>query len=180
MYSDEQLQANLTELGVGQVVSILFSRYKHLVYGVCLKYLGQAAEAEDTTQLIFEKLLDSLPKQQQLQSLKAWLYTVSKNQCLMKIRGDKHNTVLKDDLSGIIVESDDGLHLALEKEENLNKMHAAVQLLEPQQRICVEQFYLQQKSYAQIQAQNGFTFAEVKSYIQNGKRNLKKLMSTNG
>jgi RNA polymerase sigma factor (sigma-70 family) len=167
------------EVGISEVLSVLFGRYKHLVYGVCLKYLGQAAEAEDATQQIFEKLLATLPKQKELQSLKAWLYTVSKNHCLMKLRGATNKVVLKDDLSMLHVESDESLHLALEKEDNLNKMHAAVQLLEPQQRVCVEQFYLQQKSYAQIQAQNGFTFAEVKSFIQNGKRKLKKLMSTN-
>jgi len=38
-------------------------------------------------------------------------------------------------------------------------------------------FYLEKLSYQQIMEQTGLTFIQVKSYIQNGKRNLKIILS---
>ena len=44
------------------------------------------------------------------------------------------------------------------------------------QRICIDLFQLQEKSYKEIMASTGFDFKQVKTHIQNGKRNLKLLV----
>jgi RNA polymerase sigma-70 factor (ECF subfamily) len=40
----------------------------------------------------------------------------------------------------------------------------------------VERFYLHQQSYQQIAEGTGYSLSQVKSHIQNGKRNLKLLL----
>ncbi|HKZ68006.1 MAG TPA: sigma factor-like helix-turn-helix DNA-binding protein, partial [Chitinophagaceae bacterium] len=52
----------------------------------------------------------------------------------------------------------------------------ALKELNPEQQQCVTLFYLQKKSYQEISDATGFTMLQVKSYIQNGKRNLKLLI----
>jgi RNA polymerase sigma factor (sigma-70 family) len=154
----------------------LFNRYQHLVVSVCYKYLQDKELAKDALMQIFEKLVTELPKQN-IQYFKAWIHTVAKNHCLMQIRKVKLPIKQVEDLENYDMENDDGLHLAIQKEEDINKMHAALQQIDPKQRMCIDLFYLQKKSYADIQTQTGFTFMEVKSYIQNGKRKLKQLIS---
>lgn len=154
----------------------LYNRYKHLVLGICLKYLSPKENAQDATQQIFEKLYFELPKQN-IAFFKAWLHTVSKNYCLMQLRKVKLPIKVTDDIEKYDMENTDTLHLAIEKETNLNNMHQALGKLEPNQKICIEAFYLNKKSYNDIISQTGFTFMEVKSYIQNGKRNLKNILT---
>jgi RNA polymerase sigma factor (sigma-70 family) len=156
----------------------LYNRYRHLVLGICLKYLSPKEAAQDAVQQIFEKLYLDLPAQN-IAFFKAWLHTVSKNYCLMQLRKVKIPIKATDDIEKYDMENTDTMHLAIEKETNLNKMHDALGQLEPNQKICIEAFYLNKKSYNDIISITGFTFMEVKSYIQNGKRNLKNLMLVN-
>ena len=55
-------------------------------------------------------------------------------------------------------------------------MDEAMKELNPEQKQCVTLFYLQKKSYQEINEITGFSMLQVKSYIQNGKRNLKILI----
>ncbi|MEO5673400.1 MAG: sigma-70 family RNA polymerase sigma factor [Chitinophagales bacterium] len=171
--SDAELISRYKQSGDPAIIGELYERYAHLVLGVCLKYLKHYEDAGDASIEIFEQLLQKL-KSHEISNFKSWLYTVSKNHCLMKLRRKNHHLELHDDLSEI-VESNQGLHppSVNEKEEQLRHLEEAVLLLSAEQRQCVELFYLNELSYEQIMLQTGFTFREVKSYIQNGKRNLK-------
>jgi RNA polymerase sigma factor (sigma-70 family) len=154
----------------------LFNRYQHLVVSICYKYFQERELAKDAMMQIFEKLMVDLPKQD-IQYFKAWLHTVSKNYCLMQLRKAKLPTKHVENIENYDMENDEGLHLAIEKEINITKMYEAIAQIDDKQRLCINLFYLKKKSYADIQAQTGFTFMEVKSFIQNGKRKLKLLMS---
>ena len=75
-----------------------------------------------------------------------------------------------------LVESERELSLLDEvdsREEQLTHLEEALQLLNEEQRLCLELFYLQQKSYQEVSELTGYDMKQVKSYIQNGKRNLK-------
>ena len=154
----------------------LFDRYQHLVVSICYKYYLDKEMAKDAMMQIFEKLMVDLPKQE-IQFFKAWLHTVSRNYCLMQLRKAKLPTKHVENIENYDMENEEGLHLAMQKEENLTKMHQSIMQLDKKQRVCIDLFYLQNKSYADIQSATGFTFMEVKSFIQNGKRKLKLLMS---
>jgi RNA polymerase sigma factor (sigma-70 family) len=154
----------------------LFNRYQHLVVSICYKYFLDKEMAKDAMMQIFEKLMRDLPKQE-IQYFKAWLHIVAKNHCLMQLRKAKLPMKHVENIENYDMENDDGLHLAIEKEQNINKMHKALSQLDDKQKTCIDLFYLQKKSYADIQSATGFTFMEVKSFIQNGKRKLKILMT---
>jgi RNA polymerase sigma factor (sigma-70 family) len=156
-------------------LGVLFERYHHLIVAVCYKYYNNSESAKDATMQVFEKLITTLPKQD-IQNFKAWLLTVSKNHCLMDLRKKKLPITITPFIENLNVESDQNLHLLQEKEDNLEKMMTCMAQIEEKQRLCLELFYLQDKSYAAIQEQTGFDFMEVKSFIQNGKRKLKLLM----
>lgn len=162
-------------------VGELYARYMHLVYGVCMKYFENAEDSHDATIEIFEKLLEDL-KNHEIDYFKGWLYSVAKNHCLMKFRKDKTRIENRPDLQEELVkvmEWDTNVHLdnGSPKEEQLITVEEAILQLSAEQRLCIELFYLQEKSYQQIMEQTGFDFRQVKSFIQNGKRNLKNLLS---
>ncbi len=177
--TDEQLVQLYSQQADDAALGELFTRYQHLVVSVCYKYLQDIELAKDALQQIFEKLTTILPQQQNIVLFKAWLHTVAKNHCLMQLRKTTLPIKQVENIENYDVENDQSMHLVLEKEEQLNNMHKAMQLLEDKQQRCLDLFYLQKMSYAAIQSQTGFTFMEVKSCIQNGKRNLKKIMLEN-
>ena len=141
-----------------------------------MKYLKNEEEAKDCVQQVFLKAITELHKYK-VDYFKSWLYTVAKNHCLMKLRDKgKYNLEITEHLSGTIEENTVETHLALEKDQALNAVETALLQLNNEQQQCVTLFYLQKKSYHEITEITGFTLLQVKSYIQNGKRNLKLLM----
>ncbi|MEJ7627770.1 MAG: sigma-70 family RNA polymerase sigma factor [Ferruginibacter sp.] len=152
-------------------LGILLQRYTILLYGVCMKYLKNEEEAKDGVQQVFLKVLNELPRYK-VEYFKSWLYMVAKNHCLMKLRGK--GTYTSELNEKVLAEPEvmDFMTVA-EKEKNLDQMAAALLTLNIEQQQCISMFYLEKKSYNQIAGLTGFTVMQVKSYIQNGKRNLK-------
>ena len=179
--NDEELLAQYRQTGSNTLIGELYERYSHLVYGVCMKYLENNEDSRDATIEIFEKLLDDL-KKHEVTYFRGWLYSVAKNHCLMKFRKDKkrieNHPELQDDLVRIM-EWEGNLHLdnGLQEKNEMVNVEEAILQLPAEQRTCIELFYLQEKSYQQIEEQTGFSFNQVKSFIQNGKRNLKNLLN---
>ncbi|MEZ4776860.1 MAG: sigma-70 family RNA polymerase sigma factor [Bacteroidia bacterium] len=176
--SDEELVLEYKESGDTAFVGELFERYTHLVYLVCMKYLKDPMESEDMAMRIFEKLLIDL-KKYEVRKFKFWLHTVTKNQCLIWLDKSKRAREKADEYLETepgFVESKEILSLLDDgdsTEHQLNRLELAMERLNEEQRICVELFYLQQKSYQEVADETGFSMKQVKSYIQNGKRNLK-------
>ncbi len=158
-------------------VGILYKRYAHLVLGLSIKYLKDQDEAKDAVMHIFEKLMSDLLKHE-VQYFKSWLYTFSKNHCLMIIRKKQARLNKEMDLqihASSFMETETDLHLNTHeaKEMEYNFLEKALEELNEEQRTCIDLFYLKEKSYQEISNTTGFTLNEVKSFIQNGKRNLK-------
>ncbi len=156
-------------------VGELFRRYKHLVLGVCLKYLKNAHDAEDAVMEIFEKLHLDLQKGD-VTYFKSWLYIVARNHCLMRLR----KAGLPVEFPEILPQNADDTEGVLEdvkiKEALLQKMEMGLGLLKPEQRMCLELFFLKDKSYKDIMRETGLSLNEIKTHVQNGKLNLKKMM----
>ena len=156
-------------------LGILLPRYTLLLLGVCMKYVKDEEEARDCVQQIFMKVITELPKYR-VEYFKSWIYTIARNHCLMKLR-DQHGrqTQLSDSLLvAWDVEPGDNPHW--EKEQLLQVMSGALEELGKEQKQCVTLFYLEKRSYQEIASTTGFTLMQVKSYIQNGKRNLKLMI----
>jgi RNA polymerase sigma factor (sigma-70 family) len=157
------------------VLADLYQRYMDLIYGVCLKYLPDAEQAKDAVMNIFEELVQKL-QHHQVDNFKAWVYTVAKNHCLMQLRSRKNIKITE--LSPVFVQTEENLHLngVPEKEQQLQSMEYCLKTLPAEQKQCVELFYLQGKSYNEIVEVTGFDWKQVRSFIQNGRRNLKICM----
>lgn len=153
-------------------LGILLQRYTMLLLGVCMKYLKNEEEAKDAVQQVFLKVLNELPKYK-VDYFKSWIYMVAKNHCLMKFRDKrKFTSAINDDLLAAPHDTAE-MNLLMERESRLNELAAALLHLNAEQQKCVSMFYLEKKSYQQISSLTGFSIMQVKSHIQNGKRNLK-------
>ena len=157
------------------ILALLYQRYMELVYGVCLKYLPDEEAAKDAVMNIFEELINKL-KHHQVDNFRGWLHVVAKNHCLMILRSPKN--LKTSTLNEVVVQFEENVHLngVMEKEEQLDQMTECLQTLPVEQQRCVELFYLQNKSYNEIVDITGFDWKSVRSYIQNGRRNLKICM----
>jgi RNA polymerase sigma-70 factor (ECF subfamily) len=154
-------------------LGILLQRYTLLLLGVCMKYLKNEEEAKDSVQQVFLKVIQELHKYK-VEYFKSWLYMVAKNHCLMKLRDrqGKIPTELTERITATPEEETDRQAL-LQNDHTLDLMEAGLKELNREQQQCVTLFYLEKKSYQEITEQTGFSMLQVKSYIQNGKRNLK-------
>jgi RNA polymerase sigma factor (sigma-70 family) len=157
-------------------LGILLQRYTLLLLGVSMKYLKNEEEAKDSVQQVFLKVIQELHKYK-VDYFKSWLYMVAKNHCLMKLRDrqGKITAEINDRLAAKPEEATDFQRL-LQNDHVLDLMESAIKDLNAEQQQCVTLFYLQKKSYQQISEATGYTMLRVKSYIQNGKRNLKILI----
>ena len=174
--SDQELLQKFNQTGNNHWLGILLQRYTFLLLGVCMKYLKNEEEAKDAVQQIFLKAITELQKYK-VDYIKSWLYMVAKNYCLMKLR-DRQGKIpkeLNENIAGSLEASNDNTAL-LEKENILNVIEAVLPELNEEQKICVTLFYLQKKSYSDIAEETRYSLPQVKSFIQNGKRNLKILV----
>ncbi len=187
LYTDMELLRLYKESGELAYWGELYTRYTSLVYGVCLKYLKDRDEAKDAMMQLFEKLVATLLTHD-VENFKSWLYVTARNHCLMQLRAQNAKpsvrgfTEGKQGFSPELVENQFLLHLdeEPEMEQNLSKLEKCIDLLVNDQQQCVRLFYLQEKCYKEITELTGFDLNKVKSYIQNGKRNLKICMEQNG
>lgn len=176
-FSDAELIEQYCQSADVQFIGDLYERYMHLVYGVCLKYLKEREEAKDAVVQIFEKLITEIPRQK-IENFKPWLYVVTKNYCLMQLRSKQ--TEQKHEKEWLInapvfMESDEDLHpLDNGNGQELDlALKACIQKLKNEQRQCIELFYFDNRCYHEISDLLNIDIRKVKSYIQNGKRNLK-------
>ena len=175
-HSDQQLLENYYKDGNAEWLGVLLPRYTLLLLGVCMKYLKNEEEAKDCVQQVFLKAITELGKYR-VEYFKAWIYMVAKNHCLMKIRDKQGKRAVE--ISDHHVQTEHLEHEGnphLEKDELLNRMSVALEQLNEEQKQCIILFYLEKRSYQEIAESTGFTLMQVKSYIQNGKRNLKIML----
>ena len=172
---DEELVQSYRSTGDLKVLGELYQRYMDLVYGVCLKYLKDPEPAKDAVLVVFEELITKLQKHE-VAHFKGWLYQLSKNHCLMILRSEKKFTKAQIDVS--LMQNEEIVHLngELEKEQNFKHLHYCLGQLVAEQKDVLELFYLKGKCYNEIVTLTGIEWKKVRSFIQNGRRNLKICM----
>jgi RNA polymerase sigma factor (sigma-70 family) len=173
---DNLLLENYRESGDLAILGKLYERYMPLTYGVCLKYLKKEELAKDAVMGIFEELITKT-KLHDIKQFRNWLYVLARNYCLMQLRSGKKMAVISlDDF----MEFTPVLHPEdTNKEEVLTALEDCMNKLPATQKQSIDLFYLKEKCYKEIAELTGFSLNEVKSYIQNGKRNLKICLENN-
>ncbi len=176
-YSDEELISSFKESGNNKYVGELYKRYHHLVMGMALKHFKHTHEAQDIVMEVFELLLQKLLKNE-IQHFKGWLYILTKNHIMGKFR----NKMLKNvEYTESFMENEGEDHLLYDSEIEMpyEQLEKGLLTLNDQQKQCIKQFYLEDKSYKEISESTGYEISAVKSFIQNGKRNLKIFLQKN-
>ena len=171
--SDQDLLEQYYKSNDNRLLGVLLQRYTLLLLGVCMKYLKNEEAAKDAVQQVFFKVIQELQRYR-VQYFKSWLYLVARNHCLMQLRKQGIKNIKEIDEN--IFEEDHALQQITEKEKLLSLVEVSMNELNNDQKTCIILFYLDKKSYQQISEQTGFNLMQVKSYIQNGKRNLKLLV----
>jgi len=172
---DQQLLLYFYEDKNNEWLGILLNRYTLLLLGVCMKYLKNEEEAKDSVQQVFLKTITELHKYK-VDYFKSWVYMVAKNHCLMKLRDKgKLPIEINDELHWKADETEDEKKQQ-QKEQIFTSMETAILQLNIEQQQCITLFYLEKKSYQDITASTGYSMLQVKSFIQNGKRNLKIML----
>ncbi|MBN2487066.1 MAG: sigma-70 family RNA polymerase sigma factor [Bacteroidales bacterium] len=172
--NDEELISRYKTTQEKEIIGELFDRYIHLVFSACMKFFRHEENARDAAMEIFESLEEKLVKYD-IANFKGWLYTTARNHCLMglrKIKPEVHHEKIEN-LQKNSVENEGILHLDIEQQVNSELVLKLLDELKHEQRICVELMYLCGKSYKDIAEETGFGLKNVKSFIQNGKRNLR-------
>ncbi|ASU36484.1 RNA polymerase sigma factor [Mucilaginibacter xinganensis] len=167
---DDKLLANYRENGDLTLLGKLYEKQMPLVYGVCLKYLKDEEQAKDAVMGIFEDLVVKV-RQHDIKHFKSWLYVLSRNYCLMQLRaGKKMEMTNLDEVMefSLVLHPDDS-----NREAAMQALEKCIDKLPGNQKQSVSLFYLNEKCYKEVTELTGFTLNEVKSYIQNGKRNLR-------
>lgn len=174
-YSDAELVSLYRVGGEQNVLALLYQRYMDLMYGVCLKYLKDPEASKDAVINIYEELITKL-KQHEVTHFKSWLYTLSRNHCLMQLRKEKGKATIE--IPATFMQTEEMLHPngVLLKEEQFTQLEDCIKQLTEEQKDCVELFYLHGKCYKEIVEQTKLKWNEVRSNIQNGRRNLKLCM----
>ena len=177
--TDEELLKRYCDSGELVYFVEAYKRYMPLVYGVALKYLKRPEDAQDAVMQLFEELVVKI-KEVEIQSFKAWLYTCIRNNCLMEIR--KRSKNLSVSLDDSFMEFCDDFHLTVvsESENREESLRECVESLPEKQRISVKYFFFDELSYKEVEERTGFSLKMVKSFIQNGKWNLKLCLERKG
>ena len=180
-HTDAELLTLFKKTTQNRYLGELLERYSLLVFGVCVKYLKDQTSAQDATQQVFEKVIKEVVKYE-IPYFKSWLYSVAKNQCLMQLRNSSHKiqyAAQEIEALELISEDDSGLKLReYLLQDKLELLHESLQNLSKDQSVCIELFYLQKFSYREIEDKTGLSFQQIKSNIQNGKRNLRMMLET--
>jgi RNA polymerase sigma-70 factor (ECF subfamily) len=171
---EQRLINKFKETGRQQYLAELYQPFISLVYGLCLKYFRNTHDAEDAAMDIYISIADKL-KRHEVANFRSWLYVVSKNHCLDKLRSKGSKTPKEKEAQ--LMYSEEVFHPDNdENDSELKKLAACMEKLPEEQRKCVDMFYFKKISYQEITDTTQFTWGQVRSYIQNGRRNLKNCM----
>ncbi len=173
-FTDSELVQQYKDTSNMDTLGDLYGRYMDLLYGVCLKYFKEPDEAQDAVIHIFEELVTKV-KKYEIDNFKGWLYQLAKNHCLMKLRSRKSQPV---NVDADLMHLQENMHLddVMQKETNLIVMEHCIEQLPTEQKAAIQLFYLQEKCYKEIADTTALDINKVRSFIQNGRRNLKICM----
>jgi RNA polymerase sigma factor (sigma-70 family) len=183
--SETDLLREYRQTGDLSILGKLYEPQMEMVFAIAMKYFKDEDEAKDTVMALFEELIPKL-RQHEVENFKAWLGMVTRNYCLMELR---KKTVEVSNFEGNYSDEDENIsnnfmeinnsehHTdSLDLEQNLTKLEDCMKTLNLEQKQSVELFFMQEKTYQEVAQLTGFEVNKVKSYLQNGKRNLKICM----
>lgn len=158
------------------IIGEIYKRYAGIVFGVCAKYLKNEDECKDVTSKIFQDLFNDL-KKYEIKHFNGWLHRTTINECLKSIKkSSRTTTIIEQSIKEI---EEDQIEIQSKDLISNEEIFSCIEKLNSEQSICIKLFYLEEKSYKEISESTKLSLLQVKSCIQNGKRNLKIMLLKN-
>jgi RNA polymerase sigma-70 factor (ECF subfamily) len=174
--SDEELIKKFRFSHDNSYLGELFLRYTPYVFGVAVKHLQNQKDAEDLTLTTYNKISSDL-KRIEVLDFKKWLYKLIVDQCnIEKKKKSASNEESKMILIEELTKEEDNLFINTDAKNttlDTNSLRLAIDTLNESQKMCIDLFYIQNKSYQEVSEITGYSLNQVKTNIQNGKRLLK-------
>jgi len=149
---NDQHYINLIIEGDTHAFAVLVDRYKNLVFTLSFKMLQNREEAEEASQDAFIKVYRSLPKFKSESKFSTWLYKITYNTCLDRLRSKKRTTqiVSVDDFGEKEVRTLINVLDTIEERERKQMIQNCLNLLPGEDSFLLTLYYFQENSLKEI------------------------------
>ena len=159
-----------------------------MVFGLAVRMLGDASEAEDVSQTVFLKAFERFDTLAGSDTAAGWLRTVTTNLCLNHLSryrarwrlfsqrrpaGEDTRQPDEERVATPASQADD-----LERSEEHDHIELGLRRLPAHQRAPLVLFHFEERSYQDIAALLGISLAKVKTDIHRGREALRQLLVT--
>ncbi|HYB40929.1 MAG TPA: sigma-70 family RNA polymerase sigma factor [Candidatus Methylomirabilis sp.] len=160
--------------GEAEAFEELVRTHQHQVFGVALRMLGNAAEAEEIAQEVFLRAHRALREFRGDAKLSTWLYTIASRLCLTRLAAGERSMLRQGEESVARLPGDaGGPDTLLEQSELDAALHRAIAELPDERRIVVVLRDLEGLSYEEIGAALDLPTGTVRSRLHRARLNLK-------
>jgi RNA polymerase sigma factor (sigma-70 family) len=159
--------------GEVEAYSRLVDRYKDMVYTLCIRMLGNEADAEEAAQDAFVKAFRALDDFHGKSKFSTWLYRIAYNQCISVIRRKVKVIDLVDNIpdTGAEDTSLDGLD-TLSREERSKYLQMAVDSLPETDAVVITLFYYEELSLEEIAGITGLSGNNIRIKLHRSRKKI--------
>jgi RNA polymerase sigma factor (sigma-70 family) len=177
---NDQHYINLIIGGDTNVFGVLVDRYKNLVFTLSLKMLQSREEAEEVSQDAFIKVYKSLHKFKSESKFSTWLYKITYNACLDRLRSKKRTTSLVsfDDFEEQEAVSLMNVLNTIEERERKQLIQNCLNLLPGEESFLLTLYYFQENSLREISKIMGINENNLKIKLFRSRRKLTGILKT--
>lgn len=156
----------------------LVTRYRDMIFNLCLNITGDYDEAVDCSQEVFIKMYKNLRRFEFRSSLSTWLYSIAVNTCRDHLSSAYRKR--KVPIDGIENTLDTGKSgspdFLFERSEQERAVREAIAKLPEEERVLVVLRDLEERSYEEIVEITGIKDGTVKSRLSRGRRRLRGML----
>ena len=173
-------QYYITKITKGDASSfaVLVDRYKDLVYTLAFRMLKSREEAEEVSQDVFLKVFKSLAKFKGESKFSSWIYRISYNTCLDKIRKQKREPIVVtiDEFTEHQVNTIDNALDKLVEKEHKQLIQDCLKLLPGDVGFLLTLYYFEEQSIEEISKIIGISNANVKVKLFRSRKKLASIL----
>ena len=177
--TDEELILRFYE-GDREALAVIFERHKEGVFNFALRMLNNRADAEDIISDTFSRVCDNRHRFIQNARFKTWLYTISRNACIDKIRSRRkwgsmwfENKDSSEQTQMDFPSADESASQVLDRKEMAQHIQTAINKLPSDQREAIILREFQDLAYEEISQILGCSLSNVKILIYRARVQLK-------
>jgi len=175
---DDQYYITKITQGDANSFAVLVDRYKDLVYTLAIRMLKNKEEAEEVSQDTFLKVFKSLAKFKGESKFSSWIYRITYNTCLDKIRKQKRDPIVVtiDEFTEHQVNTIDNALDKLVEKEHKQLIQDCLQLLPSDVGFLLTLYYFEEQSIEEISKVIGISSANVKVKLFRSRKKLASIL----